>query len=88
MIHIVNDGRFRKLRTSRQFPTTSWTVIVNARNPSSEVSREALGRLCTSYWYPVFAFIRRKGLDADQARDCTQDFFTALLEKEYLAARG
>lgn len=69
--------------TSR-FPTTSWTLIVNARDPDHQVSREALGRLCGSYWYPVFAFIRRKGLDSDQARDCTQDFFAALLEKDYL----
>jgi RNA polymerase sigma-70 factor (ECF subfamily) len=68
-----------------QFPTTSWSAIVNARSPGSEVSREALGRLCSSYWYSVFAFIRRKGLESDQARDCTQDFFTTLLEKEYLA---
>jgi RNA polymerase sigma-70 factor (ECF subfamily) len=71
-------------RTPR-FPTTSWSVIVNSRNPISEVSREALGRLCSSYWYPVFAFIRRKGLDSEQAQDCTQDFFAAFLEKEYLA---
>jgi DNA-directed RNA polymerase specialized sigma24 family protein len=71
--------------TSR-FPTTSWTVIVNARDLDRKVSQEALGTLCGNYWYPVFAFIRRKGLDSDQARDCTQDFFIALLEKDYLAA--
>jgi DNA-directed RNA polymerase specialized sigma24 family protein len=70
--------------TSR-FPTTSWTLIVNARDLDHKVSREALGGFCGTYWYPVFAFIRRKGLDSDQARDCTQDFFTALLEKDYLA---
>ena len=70
--------------TSR-FPTTSWTLIVNAQDLDHKVSREALGSFCGTYWYPVFAFIRRKGLDSDQARDCTQDFFTALLEKDYLA---
>jgi RNA polymerase sigma-70 factor (ECF subfamily) len=70
--------------TSR-FPTTSWTLIVNARDLDHKVSREALGSFCGTYWYPVFAFIRRKGLDSDQARDCTQDFFAALLEKDYLA---
>lgn len=78
------DG-FEGFRRGEQFPTTSWSGIVNSRSPISEVSRDALGRLCSTYWYPVFAFIRRKGLDSDQARDCTQDFFTALLEKEYLA---
>jgi len=76
---------FEAFERTAQFPTTSWTAIVKARNPSSEVSREALGRLCCSYWYPIFVFIRRKGLDSDDARDCTQDFFAALIEKEYLA---
>jgi RNA polymerase sigma-70 factor (ECF subfamily) len=75
-----------------RFPTTSWSLIANARNLESEVSRAALGRLCAGYWYPVYAFIRRKGVDADEARDCTQDFFAALLDKDYLAdidrARG
>ena len=73
------------LRGTGRFPTTSWTLIVNAGDLNNEVSREALGRLCSSYWLPVFVFIRRKGLDPDQAKDCTQDFFTALLEKDYLA---
>ena len=45
--------------TSR-FPTTSWTLIVNARDLDYNVSREALGSFCGAYWYPVFAFIRRK----------------------------
>ena len=65
-----------------RFPTTSWSLIVNARNLDDKVSREALSRLCSSYWLPVFALIRRKGLDPDQAKDCTQDFFVAVLEKD------
>jgi len=85
------DG-FEQFAETRQFPTTSWTLIVNTRHPQGEVSREALGALCTRYWYPIYAFIRRKGLDSEQARDSTQDFFAALLEKDYLAdierARG
>jgi len=77
---------------SPRFPTTSWTLVVNAGQPKSQVSREALADLCARYWYPIYAFIRRKGLDSEQARDRTQDFFAVLLEKEYLAdverARG
>jgi hypothetical protein len=38
-----------------QFPTTSWSLIANARYPQSEVSREALGRLCGGYWFPIYA---------------------------------
>jgi DNA-directed RNA polymerase specialized sigma24 family protein len=78
------DG-FDGSERNAQFPTTSWTAIVNARDPSSAVSRDGLRRLCSNYWYPIFTFIRLKGLDSDGARDCTQDFFTAFLEKEYLA---
>src|SRR5450432_10153 len=70
---------------SGRFPTTSWTVIVNTRNRDASVAREALEKLCQGYWAPVFAFIRRKGFDPDLAGDRTQAFFTALLEKDYLA---
>ena len=77
--------RIERFEGTGRFPTTSWNLIVHAQNPYDQVSRDALGRLCGSYWYPIFAFIRRKGLDPDRARDCTQDFFTALLEKEYLS---
>jgi DNA-directed RNA polymerase specialized sigma24 family protein len=70
---------------SARFPTTSWTMIVNTRDRDVKVSRKALEELCRGYWTPVFAFLRRKGLDDDQARDRTQSFFTALLEKDYLA---
>jgi RNA polymerase sigma-70 factor (ECF subfamily) len=59
--------------------------VVQAKDRCSELSREALGRLCGVYWYPVFAFLCRKGLEPDRARDCTQDFFATLLEKNYLA---
>ena len=57
---------------SDRFPTTSWTMIVNARDRDPKVAREALDRLCRGYWNPVFAFVRRKGFDPDQAGDRTQ----------------
>lgn len=58
---------------------------MNTRDRDAEVARKALDKLCHAYWTPVYAFVRRTGLDADQARDCTQTFFAALLEKHYLA---
>jgi DNA-directed RNA polymerase specialized sigma24 family protein len=70
---------------SGRFPTTSWTMIVNTRDRDIKVARDAMEKLCRGYWTPVFAFLRRNGLDDDRARDCTQSFFTALLEKDYLA---
>src|SRR5262245_58882992 len=76
---------FGGVEITARFPKTSWTLIIQARDRKTAVSREALGSLCRGYWYPVFAFLCRKGLDAERARDCTQDFFAALIEKDYLA---
>jgi RNA polymerase sigma factor (sigma-70 family) len=70
---------------SSSFPTTIWSIIASARDPESKSSRESLARLCTSYWHPVYAFVRHKGFDAEEARDCTQEFFARVIEKQYLA---
>src|SRR5436190_9988460 len=43
-----------------------------------------LATLCTAYWYPLYAFIRRQGYEPEEAQDLTQGFFTRLLEKQYL----
>jgi RNA polymerase sigma-70 factor (ECF subfamily) len=70
---------------SRAFATTHWTVVVNAGHaPSAEAGR-AMAALCETYWYPVYAFVRRQGNDADAALDLTQGFFARLLEKRDLA---
>src|SRR5262249_32962700 len=50
-----------------------------------QLFKESLARLCTSYWYPVYVFIRRKGFNSEDARDCTQEFFARVIEKQYLA---
>jgi RNA polymerase sigma factor (sigma-70 family) len=65
----------------RRFLTTRWSVVLAARTGESH---PALAELCETYWYPIYAFIRRSGNDADQARDLTQEFFATLLEKGYL----
>ena len=69
---------------ARQFATTRWSVVLAAQDRESPDSREALASLCSTYWYPVYAFIRRRGHAAHDAQDLTQDFFTTLLEKSYL----
>lgn len=75
-----------------RFVTTSWTQVLAARTSSSPGSRLALEALCQNYWYPVYAFVRRQGHDAEAARDLTQAYFATLLEKDYLGdydpARG
>jgi RNA polymerase sigma-70 factor (ECF subfamily) len=68
----------------RQFATTRWSVVLAAGNDESPGSREALARLCETYWYPLYAFARRWGHTADEAQDLTQGFFARLLEKHYL----
>ena len=62
------------------FATTQWSVVVAAGNQSSGVSREALEKLCRSYWYPLYAFVRRRGYARTRAEDLTQSFFAHLLE--------
>jgi RNA polymerase sigma-70 factor (ECF subfamily) len=68
------------------FPTTHWSLIVRAGTPTSSQARVALEELCSAYWYPLYAFIRRKGNAPDRALDLTQDFFARLLEKEILTS--
>jgi RNA polymerase sigma-70 factor (ECF subfamily) len=69
-----------------RFPTTCWSRIVAAHDRATPEAREALAELCAAYWYPLYAFIRRKGHDADTARDLTQDYFAHLLERGQVAA--
>ena len=67
------------------FPKTRWTMILAAGKPSDPECRQALATLCEGYWYPVYAFIRRKGHDADAAQDLTQGFFGSLEKDKNLA---
>jgi RNA polymerase sigma-70 factor (ECF subfamily) len=68
------------------FQTTSWSLVLAVRDGDPVQSRAALATLCAAYWYPLYAFIRRKGHDADEALDLVQGFFARLLEKGDLAA--
>ena len=66
------------------FPTTRWSMVLAARTGPTGESREALAGLCEAYWYPLYAFVRRRGSDRDEALDLTQGFFERLLEQRYL----
>src|SRR5262249_46911356 len=81
----MSDPRSTQASDAR-FPTTHWSWVVQAGDPSTLPARKALAELCASYWYPVYAFIRRQGHEPDQAQDLTQAFFVHLLEKGALAA--
>lgn len=68
-----------------QFPTTRWSLILATRGQPTAGAREALASLCATYWYPLYAYVRRQGHAVEDAQDLTQGFFTALIEKRYLA---
>lgn len=65
-----------------RFLTTPWTLIVGADESASDRATQALVKLCENYRYPVFAFIRARQHNVDDAKDLTQGFFEFLLEKK------
>jgi RNA polymerase sigma-70 factor (ECF subfamily) len=58
--------------------------VVAAGDPRRQECRNALARLCERYWYPVYAYVRRRGYPQAEAQDLTQDFFVRILEGRYL----
>lgn len=67
------------------FPTTHWSCVLRAGDPADQLSRDALEQLCRDYWYPLYAFSRRQGLDGEQASDLVQGFLADLIERRDLA---
>ena len=66
------------------FATTHWTVVLAAGKRSTPQSDRALEELCRSYWFPLYAYVRRRGHAKEDAEDLTQAFFARFLEKNYL----
>ena len=64
-----------------RFSTTHWSVVLTAGAFGSADSRQALERLCRTYWYPLYTYLRRRGCDTHQAEDYTQAFFAVLLQR-------
>jgi RNA polymerase sigma factor (sigma-70 family) len=67
-----------------QFATTHWTDVLAAGGVDSPQRARALEQLCTAYWYPLYAFVRRQGHSPADAQDLTQEFFGRLLAMKYL----
>ena len=68
------------------FDTTRWSVVIAAGDRLSPKAEAALETLCRAYWYPLYAYLRRKGLAPADAQDVTQEFFCRLIGKNYLAS--
>jgi RNA polymerase sigma factor (sigma-70 family) len=66
------------------FATTHWTAVLTAGRGSSPQADVALEELCRTYWFPLYAYVRRQGHTREDAEDLTQGFFARLLEKNYL----
>lgn len=82
------DSRTESVETkpapAHKFPTTQWSVVLEAGAGDLLLAAAALERLCCNYWHPVYAFVRYRGQSPHDAEDTTQSFFAFLLEKETL----
>jgi len=67
-----------------RFATTHWRMVLTAGHSSSARHEPALSELCQTYWFPLYAYLRRRGYDAHEAADYTQAFFAQMLDKDYL----
>ena len=67
------------------FVTTHWSVVLAAGHNDTTRARDALAHLCKAYWYPLYAYARRRGCSAQDAQDLTQEFFARLLEGNWVA---
>jgi RNA polymerase sigma factor (sigma-70 family) len=66
------------------FATTHWTVVLAAGHRSTPQAEHALEELCRTYWYPLYAYVRRHGHSKEDAEDLTQGFFAGFLKRNYL----
>jgi RNA polymerase sigma factor (sigma-70 family) len=81
---MTNGQTMHTLPGSSQFPVTRWSLVVAAGDPQRKEARSALVSLCEHYWYPLYAYLRRRGYPSHEAQDLTQDFFVRVLEGRYL----
>jgi RNA polymerase sigma-70 factor (ECF subfamily) len=70
--------------TAAGFHTTHWTVVLAAGQSHDTAGREALAVLCSTYWYPIYAYLRRSGSTRHDAEDLTQEFFSGFLKRDSL----
>lgn len=67
------------------FATTHWSVVLAAGKHDTVSAEVALEKLCSSYWYPLYAYVRKRGISPHDAQDLTQAFFASIMEKQSLA---
>lgn len=80
-----SDSIHTSTANPRDFATTQWSIVLAAGGRQDQDAQTALARLCESYWYPLYAYVRRQVDNVDEAQDLTQSFFAHLLEKGTVA---
>jgi RNA polymerase sigma-70 factor (ECF subfamily) len=78
-------GSGEDLPRSPTFVTTHWSVVMAAGSSDTTDARQALTKLCQAYWYPLYAYLRRRGFSPPDAEDLTQEFFARFLEHNWVA---
>jgi len=78
-------GPAETLPRSPVFVTTHWSVVLTAGSGDTTGARHALEKLCRAYWYPLYAYVRRRGVSPPDAEDLTQEFFARFLEHHWVA---
>jgi RNA polymerase sigma-70 factor (ECF subfamily) len=78
------SGRESDTSDPRVFATTHWSVVLTAGQGQSAPAQRALETLCRAYWYPIYAYVRRKGYRPEEAQDLTQEFFAQLIAKDHV----
>ena len=80
----MRDSKENQPPATREFTTTHWSVVLSAVDARAPGAPEALAQLCRTYWYPLYAFIRRKGYDCHDAEDLTQSFLVRLTTSDFI----
>lgn len=80
----MTSGESPERRTDAWFGTTHWSVVLAAGRSETPRAQAALERLCSIYWRPLYAYVRRSGYSPHDAADLTQEFFYRLLERQSL----
>lgn len=70
------------------FATTDWNVVLAAQHAPESRAEEALDELCSTYWHPLYAYVRGRGYRVEEAQDLTQEFFARFIAKQYLRHVG
>lgn len=76
----AGESASRACGRAAAFVTTHWSVVLEAQGPTPAACA-ALEKLCRTYWRPLYVFVRRQGINADDAQDLTQGFFALILER-------